>query len=102
MKVTDSLIQTTQLVQFDKKLNYYNPNLYIVTHKDAPALKDIKKQKRMVNLEAYLNAKRNPVTEEPTGLNLSLAELALQTKVGKGAPTKEHQEFARLRQQSAR
>lgn len=56
----------------------------------------------MVNLEAYLNAKRNPVTEEPTGLNLSLAELALQTKVGKGAPTKEHQEFARLRQQSAR
>jgi hypothetical protein len=102
MKVTDSLIQTTQLVQFDKKLNYYNPNLYIVTHKDAPALKDIKKQKRMVNLEAYLNAKRNPVTEEPTGLNLSLAELALQTKVGKGAPTKDHQEFARLRQQSAR
>ena len=43
MKVADSLIQTTQLVQFDKKLNYYNPNLFIVTHKDAPALKDIKK-----------------------------------------------------------
>jgi len=54
-------------------LNYYNPNLYIVTHKDAPALKDIKKQKRL-NLEAYLNAKRNPGKEEPTGLNLSIAE----------------------------
>jgi hypothetical protein len=85
-------------VQFDKKLNYYNPNLYIVTHKDAPALKDIKKQKRMINLEAYLNAKRNPRTEEPTGLNLSIAESSLQTKVAKSAPTKEHQEFARLRQ----
>jgi len=74
MKVADSLIQTTQLVQFDKKLNYYNPNLYIITHKDAPALKDIKKQKRMVNLEAYLNAKRNPINDQPTGSNLSLAE----------------------------
>ena len=74
MKVADSLIQTTQLVQFDKKLNYYNPNLYIITHKDAPALKDVKKQKRMVNLEAYLNAKRNTINEQPTGSNLSLAE----------------------------
>jgi len=90
MKVADSLIQTTQLVQFDKKLNYFNPNLYIVTHKDAPALKDIKKQKRMVNLEAYLNAERNPITEAPTNLNLSLAESKLQTKVAKSAPTKEH------------
>jgi hypothetical protein len=52
----------------------------------------------MVNLEAYLNAKRNPRTEEPTGLNLSIAEANLQTKVAKSAPTKEHQEFARLRQ----
>lgn len=90
MKVADSLIQTTQLVQFDRKLNYYNPNLYIVTHKNAPALKDIKKQKRMVNLEAYLNAKRNPLTEAPTQQNLSIAESNLKTKVGKGAPTKEY------------
>jgi len=44
----------------------------------------------MVNLEAYLNAKRNPITEEPTGLNLSLAESKLQTKVAQSAPTKEY------------
>jgi len=42
----------------------------------------------MVNLEEYLNAKRNPITEELTGLNLSLAEANLKTKVGKSAPTK--------------
>ena len=53
-------------------------------------------------MEAYLNAKRSPVTENPTGFNLSLAESSLQTKVAKSAPTKEHQEFARLRLQSAK
>ena len=53
-------------------------------------------------MEAYLNAKRSPVTENPTGFNLSLAESSLQTKVIKNETTKEHQEFARLRLQSAK
>ena len=99
MKLQDSIIQTTQLVQFDAKLNYYNPNLYIVTHKTVPSLRDIKKTKRMQNLTAYLNAKKNPVknNESPTNLNLSIAEESLQGKVSRAAPTKEYQEFARLR-----
>ena len=74
MKLQDSNIQTTQLVQFDAKLNYYNPNLYIITHKTGPSLRDVKKSKRMQNLTAYLNAKKNPITEAPTNYNLSLAE----------------------------
>lgn len=52
----------------------------------------------MVNLEAYLNAKRAPpLTEAPTILSLSNAESSLQTKVAKSAPTKDHQDLARLR-----
>ncbi len=53
----------------------------------------------MQNLTAYLNAKKNPVknNESPTNLNLSIAEESLQGKVSRAAPTKEYQEFARLR-----
>ena len=92
MKLKDSIIQTTTLVQFDSKLNYYNPNLYIVTHKTAPALNDVKKSKRMQNLTAYLNAKKNPVTEteSPTNLNLSIAEESFKGKVSRAAPTKNY------------
>lgn len=46
---------TTQRVQFDPKLNYYNSSLFIVTNKAAPSLRDLKKQKPPLHLEAYLN-----------------------------------------------
>ena len=56
MHVRDSIIQSTTVVAFDKKLGYSQPNLHIITHKAAPALREeIMEKKALPHLRAFLN-----------------------------------------------
>lgn len=55
MHVIDSIIQSTTMVRHDPLLNYWNPNLQIVTHKPIPMVHDqIKSGKKMPGLKTYL------------------------------------------------
>lgn len=94
MKVSDSNIQSTQLHCWDPKLNYYNPHLFIVTHKDHPNVIDVRAEKKPCHLEEYLNMPKPRVHQtNPTMANLSVAESALKQKVSKNAPTKAYKDF---------
>ncbi len=98
MNPGDTITTQTRAVQFDRALNYYNPNLYIVSHKHTPCLNDVKRQKRPLHLEAYLNQPKPKVAYAPaTGQNLSEAEQNFKQKVGKHAPTKHMRDTAPLR-----
>jgi hypothetical protein len=55
MNPGDTITTKTRAVQFDPNLNYYNPNLFIVSHKHTPCLNDVKKLKQPIHFEAYLN-----------------------------------------------
>jgi len=98
MNPSDTITTQTRQVQFDSNLNYFNPNLLIVSHKHTPCILDVKKQKRPAHLEAYLNmAKPKDQYPSPTGQLLSDAEQNLRQHTGKHAPTKEMRNLARVR-----
>ncbi len=79
MHVIDSIIQSTTMVRHDPLLNYWNPNLQIVTHKPIPMVHDqIKSGKKMPGLKTYLTqSKQESYNEPPTGAALLKTEYDL-------------------------
>lgn len=96
----DSITQSTAIHQFDKELNYFQPYLQIVTHKQTPNLRDqTTHNKTMPRLRQYLQAEApNTLLTEPTGANLEAANSQWKSRVSEKAPIKDHQQLARLRQ----
>lgn len=84
-KVRNSIVQTTQVVEHDHALDYFDPRLSIVTHKTSSYLQDqLKQGRKMENFEQYLRkSNKTPLLPERAA---ELKRMRIAKEVARGPP----------------